>query len=147
MPIPAGATLQGDYGFDAYRVWWRLAWDWAWFQEPRAQAFLEANLAFLAQGWQDQQRLPARLSLTGEPLVDYEATAQYAMLYPAFQEINPAIATEMLDQKLMATYRQGIWDNANAYYVQNLAWLGLFPPERVSASWLQPAVVLPSEDP
>lgn len=146
-PIPAGSTLQGYYGFDAYRVWWRIAWDWIWFQEPRAKVFLEDNLLFLGQLWQEDQQIPARLSLTGEALVDYEATAQYAMLYPAFREINPTIATEIFDQKLMSTYRQGIWDDANAYYVQNLAWLGLFPLDQVPTAWIRPAIARPPGDP
>ncbi len=134
---PPSATLRSRYGFDAHRVWWRIAWDAAWFQEPRATAFLAKNLVFLEQLWQQDQRLPAVLSLAGDPLVDYEATGQYAMLYAAFTQTQPSVATELYQQKIMPAYRNGIWDNANAYYVQNLAWLGLFPPESLAVEWLQ----------
>jgi endoglucanase len=134
---PQNGSLPSRYGFDAYRVWWRIAWDAAWFQEAKAVTFLEQNLPFLEQLWQQQQRIPAVLALSGRPLVDYEATGQYAMLYPAFQQINPATALAMYQQKLVDTYQNGTWDNANAYYVQNLAWLGLFPPETVPSNWLQ----------
>ena len=134
---PEAATLRSRYGFDAHRVWWRIAWDAAWFQEPRATAFLTGNLSFLEQLWQQDQRIPAILSLAGDPLVDYEATGQYAMLYVAFVQTRPSIAAEMYQQKLITAYRHGIWDNANAYYVQNLAWLGLFPPEDLPPALLQ----------
>jgi endoglucanase len=135
--VTAGSTLSSQYGFDAHRVWWRIAWDAAWFDEPRATAFLTENLSFLAQLWQQDQRIPAILSLAGDPLVDYDATGQYAMLHIAFNQTRPAIATEMYQQKLIPAYRHGIWDNANAYYVQNLAWLGLFPPEDLPPALLQ----------
>ncbi|MFH7242235.1 MAG: glycosyl hydrolase family 8 [Spirulina sp.] len=134
---PQAATLRSQYGFDAHRVWWRIAWDAAWFQEPRATAFLTENLVFLEQLWQQDQRIPAVLSLAGDPLVDYDATGQYAMLYAAFAQTQPSVATELYQQKIMPAYRNGIWDNANAYYVQNLAWLGLFPPESLAVEWLQ----------
>ncbi len=134
---PTYANLQSRYGFDAYRVWWRLAWDSAWFEEPRAQAWLAQNLTFLDKLWQQQKRIPAILTLGGQPVVNYEATAQYAMLYRAFQEVNPETAVAIYRQKLMETYRDGIWDNADAYYVQNLAWLGLYPARGVPTSWLR----------
>lgn len=137
MTIPETATLKGRYGFDAHRVWWRIAWDAAWFEEPRATAFLTDHLPFLTQLWQQDGRIPAVLSLEGDPLVDYEFTGQYAMLYTALSHLRSPIANELYQDKLMPAYRQGIWDNANAYYVQNLAWLGLFPPAAVAPDWLQ----------
>lgn len=135
--IPSDAPLRSQYGFDAYRVWWRVAWDAAWFEEVRAKAFLEENLPFLNQLWQDHQSIPAVLTLSGKALVDYESTAQYAMLYPAFQQIDPATAETMYQQKLLKAYQNGIWDNTNAYYVQNLAWLGLFPVKSVPSAWFE----------
>ncbi|HIK46685.1 MAG TPA: glycosyl hydrolase [Leptolyngbyaceae cyanobacterium M65_K2018_010] len=133
--VPVDTPLRSHYGFDAYRVWWRIAWDAVWFEDVRAQGFLEENLPFLHQLWQQQQKIPAVLALSGNPLVDYEATAQYAMLYPAFLQVDPSTAEAMYHQKLLKTYQNGIWDNRNAYYVQNLAWLGLFPVESVPPSF------------
>lgn len=136
-PSPAGETLQSHYGFDAYRVWWRVQWDAAWFDEPRAERWLAENLPYLADLWQTQQKIPAVLDLAGKPLVDYESTSQYAMLYPALRTINAEMAAAMREQKLLTTYQNGIWDNANAYYVQNLVWLGLFPAKAVPANLLR----------
>jgi endoglucanase len=139
LELPSESSpLASRYGFDAYRVWWRLAWDAIWFKEPRAQALLAEKLSFLTDLWQQQGRIPARLSLDGQPLVDYEATPQYAMLYPALRLVAPEIAAAIYEQKLVTAYSHGIWDNADAYYVQNLAWLGLYPVQRVPVHWLQP---------
>ena len=134
---PEEATLPSIYGFDAYRVWWRVEWDDAWFDDPRAQTWLSQNLPYLEELWQSDQKIPAVLDLAGNPLVDYEATAQYAMLYPAFQTINSDVALAMRRQKLLTTYKDGIWDNDDAYYVQNLAWLGLFPADAVPQNLLR----------
>lgn len=124
---PIRTRLRSTYSFDAYRVWWRIALDAVWFNEPRAKTFLQDHLGHLQTLWQTDQVLPARISLRGSATARYEATSQYAMLYPAFQVIDPTIAEEMWQQKLLPTYKAGIWDNDSAYYAQNLAWLGLFP--------------------
>jgi endo-1,4-beta-D-glucanase Y len=133
---PSGETLQSLYSFDAYRVWWRVEWDAAWFDEPRARTWLNQNLLYLEELWQTEQTIPAVLDLAGTPLADYEATAQYAMLYSAFQTVNQDVAAAMRQQKLLTSYDVGIWDNADAYYVQNLAWLGLFPADTVPSNLL-----------
>jgi endo-1,4-beta-D-glucanase Y len=128
-PLPADDELQSRYSFDAYRVWWRVALDATWFDAPEAKRYLDEHLPYLETLWRSRQAIPARLDLQGRPLVDYEATAQYAMLHAAFQVTNPAIAEEIYRQKLMPTYRNGFWDSDTAYYTQNLAWFGLLPPE------------------
>ena len=59
------------------------------------------------------------------------------MLYPAFQQIDSPSAAAIRQNKLLTTYNRGIWDNTEAYYVQNLAWLGLFPADSVPESLFQ----------
>lgn len=120
-----------EYGFDAYRVWWRVAWDALWFGEARAQNFLQKYTRHPKELWRSQRKIPARIDLQGKPLVPYEATSQYAMLYPAFLLTDPAIAGQ-IEQKLMAQYRDGFWDNDRAYYSQNLAWLALATTDMIA---------------
>ncbi|GAB4377169.1 MAG: hypothetical protein Kow00121_25850 [Elainellaceae cyanobacterium] len=127
QPLPASNSLRTRYGFDAYRVWWRIAWDYAWFEDERAERYLKQRLAYLQDLWQTQQAIPAEIDLQGDALVDYEATSQYAMLYSAFQLIDPTIAEQIYRQKLMPQYRNGFWDSDSAYYTQNLAWFALVP--------------------
>ncbi|MUL35771.1 glycosyl hydrolase family 8 [Gloeocapsopsis dulcis] len=130
--LPASHSLRTEYSFNAYRVWWRLAWDAVWFQEPQATQFLRHHLKHLQQMWSSTKRIPAQIDLQGNPLVNYEATSQYAMLFAAFRLIEPAIATQILQQKLLPQYRSGIWEQDSAYYTQNLVGLGLFPPTELT---------------
>jgi endoglucanase len=129
--LPASSTLKSLYSFDSYRVWWRLSLDAAWFNSPQAQRYLVTSTQHLQKLWSKQSSIPATIDLQGKALVDYEATSQYAMFYAAMQLIEPAIAQELLVKKIIPQYKQGIWGDESAYYTQNLAWLGLLPPEAI----------------
>ncbi len=139
---PTAVNLVSRYSFDAYRVWWRVSWDATWFQAPAAKAFLQEYLLPLQAMWRSQQSIPAQLDLQGKPLVTYESTAQYAMLYAAWQVIDPAIAAQLYQTKLLPRYQSGIWDDPTAYYTQNLAGLGLLPPT-IATSLLLPSHPVP----
>lgn len=127
--VPARYGLQSNYSFDAYRVWWRIALDASWYQVPRAEAYLSKHLNHLVQRWEKDRTIPARLSLGGEPLAYYEATSQYAMIYPALAFVNRNLGEEIYLQKIQPTYQDGFWDSDTAYYTQNLVWMGLSLPE------------------
>ncbi|MEH2009083.1 glycosyl hydrolase family 8 [Nostoc sp.] len=129
--LPASSTLKSLYGFDAYRVWWRLSLDAAWFNSPQAQRYLVTSTQHLRKLWTKQSSLPARIDLQGKALVNYEATSQYAMLYAAIQLVEPVTAQELLVKKILPQYKQGVWGDQSAYYTQNLAWLGLLPPKTI----------------
>lgn len=139
QPLPASSPLKSTYSFDAYRVWWRVNLDAIWFEEPRATQFLQQHLGHLQQLWQADRAIPARIDLQGKALVEYEAIAQYAMLYPALRTVDPTTAEQILQQKLLPAQTDGIWENNSAYYVQNMAWLGLFPAETVATRLLKPS--------
>jgi len=137
-PLPNSSNLQSVYSFDAYRVWWRIAWDAVWFKSPEALPYLRTATKHLQTLWQTSSRIPARIDLQGRATVNYDATSQYAMVYPALQLIDPNIAQQILEKKLLPRYKQGIWDDESAYYTQNLAWLGLLPPSAIASQLLQP---------
>jgi endoglucanase len=131
QPLPPSSPIQTLYSFDAYRVWWRVALDAAWFNSPQAKRYLQTSTTHLQKLWREKSHLPARLDLQGKGLVDYEATSQYAMIYAAWQLVEPQLADQVLEKKLIPQYKQGIWGDYSAYYTQNLAWLGLLPPSVV----------------
>jgi endoglucanase len=126
---PNSSALKSLYGFDAYRVWWRVSLDAVWFNSPQAQQYLEKYTQHLQNLWTQKSYLPARIDLQGNALVDYDAISQYAMFYTAMRLVKPTLAQEILEKKLLPQYKQGIWGDNSAYYTQNLAWLGLLPPE------------------
>jgi endoglucanase len=138
LPHDQSGSLNSRYGYDAYRVWWRLALDARWFDEPRAKRYLQRHLEPLLEMWRSQQSIPAEIDLQGQALVPYESIAQYAMLHAAFAVINPDVANQIRLQKILPAFRDGFWENDSAYYIQNLGWLGLYPPDEVPARWLQP---------
>ncbi len=137
-PLPASSPLKSVYSFDAYRVWWRVAWDVALFSSPEGDRYLRTASSYLLSSWRSKQNLPAAIDLQGKPTVDYEATAQYAMLYPTLRIIDPDMAQKQLQTKLLPRYKQGIWDDQAAYYTQNLAWLGLLPTTAIDPQLLKP---------
>lgn len=135
-PLPATAPIKSLYGFDAYRVWWRVALDLVWFKSAPAGHYLNDHLLALLAQWQDSQQLPAQIDLAGNAMVDYGATSQYAMIYQAARHLEPEVAESMRQTKLALADPNDFWDGDSAYYTQNLAWLGLYPPEWVPAPWL-----------
>ncbi|MEO1374278.1 MAG: glycosyl hydrolase family 8 [Cyanobacteria bacterium J06635_10] len=137
QPVPPDSPLSSAYSFDAFRVWWRIALDASWFNSSQARSYLETSTQHLIKLWQEQSSIPARINLEGKALVNYEATSQYAMLYAASKLIEPELAQELLDQKLLPRYQQEVWDDNEAYYTQNLAWLGLLSPKAISPELLQ----------
>ncbi|WP_026100097.1 glycosyl hydrolase family 8 [Fortiea contorta] len=135
--VPPSSNLQSLYSFDAYRVWWRLSLDAVWFNAPPARRYLQQSTQHLQKLWTQKSRLPARIDLQGKALVDYEATSQYAMFYAAMRLVEPALAEELLAKKILPQYKQGIWGDDSAYYTQNLAWLGLLPPDTIPRQIIQ----------
>ena len=138
QPLPPSSPIQTLYSFDAYRVWWRVGLDAAWFNSPQARRYLGASTKHLQKLWREQSRLPARIDLQGKGLVEYEATSQYAMLYSAWGLVEPKLASEVLVKKVLPQYKQGIWGDHSAYYTQNLAWLGLLPHKAIPKQLLNP---------
>lgn len=134
-PLPATAPLKSLYGFDAYRVWWRVALDLTWFKSAPAGHYLNDHLTALLEQWQTVQQIPAQIDLAGDAMVDYGATSQYAMIYQAARHLNADLAESIRENKLNLQNPQEFWDGDSAYYTQNLAWLGLYPPEWIPASW------------
>ena len=137
LQASADPQLQSLYGYDAYRVWWRVALDAAWFNQPQAKDFLQRHMQPLRDLWQKQRSIPAQIDLQGVAIVSYDSTAQYAMLYTALRQIDPAVADQIRQQKLLTTYHDGFWDGDSAYYSQNLAWFGLFPPAQIADRWIR----------
>ena len=129
-------SLRSVYSFDAYRVWWRIRLDDWWFDEPRARDYLSAQLPVLTQLWQSQGKIPARIDSEGKPTVEYESTAQYAMLYLGFQGVDSGAVERILQEKLAPAYENGFWDNRSAYYVQNLGWFAIYDFQSFNRLWL-----------
>ncbi|MBV6626015.1 MAG: glycosyl hydrolase [Rivularia sp. (in: Bacteria)] len=135
--LPAASNIQTVYSFDAYRIWWRIALDATWFNSSQAKSYLQKSSQHLQKEWQQKSYLLASIDLQGKPLVDYEATSQYAMFHVAMRILKPNIAQEILVKKILPKYQKGTWGDRSAYYTQNLAWLSLFNPSDIPQKLIQ----------
>ena len=135
--LPASSNIQTVYSFDAYRIWWRTALDAAWYNSSQAKSYLQKSTQHLQKEWQQKSYLLARIDLQGKPLVDYEATSQYAMFHVAMRLLKPNIAQEILVKKILPKYQKGTWGDRSAYYTQNLVWLSLFNPSDIPQKLIQ----------
>ncbi len=128
-------NLSVDYGYQAFRVYWRLALDdqWNGAQDGRSRAFLQ---------WSSQGRNPLT-NLTNSDFSGLAATydrtgtsvappdsATWAGALGLFQPTNPTVAATLY-QKMLRTYHDldnGVyyfWDEPNNFYQQNWLWFGV----------------------
>lgn len=116
-----------DYSYDAIRVPWRIALDWQWNKDPRAKKYLE-SLEFLDKEWQEKKKIFASYSHDGENWENYESTASYGANLGYFVVVNPEIANEIYEEKILGKYfedeEKSYWNDPNNYYEQNWGWFG-----------------------
>lgn len=116
------------YGYDAFRVMWRIALDYEWNKEPRARTYLERS-AFLRQQWQRKGVLLAVYGHDGTPLTTQEDLTVYGGDIADFVVADPAAARVIAARKLLPAFRRSAgaayWGQQYSYYEQNWIWLGL----------------------
>lgn len=116
-----------NYGYNAFRIPWRVAVDYTWNNEPRAIEYLH-KMEFLQLEWNNQQKLSATYSHAGAIGDNYESVAAYATNLALFTILNPsqaeAIYTTKIKEKFFEDDTQSYWDDPTNYYNQNWAWFG-----------------------
>lgn len=122
----SGATKPGqtsNFGYDAIRVFFRVAEDATWFKEPTAISFLQQH-QFLTDYWNEHKMIPAGFLRSGKPAVTFGNNAFYGALLP-YVKIVDSSQYNAVKSTMMTGYQDGQWAEANNYYTQNWAWLGL----------------------
>ncbi len=129
---PTGAVVSfptianaDDYGYDAFRVMWRVALDALWNHEPRARAYLEKS-AFLRLRWAQASRLDAVYSHSGGVVGAYEDPTIYGGDIGNFMVADPAGAVQ-IQRRLLATFHSSpaYFGDPHNYFEQNWVWFGL----------------------
>lgn len=119
--------ISTDYSIDAYRVPWRIALDYEWFESAEAKTYLE-TLSFLEHEYTKEKLLYASYQHNGTPRDLYESTAMYAGSLGYFVVTDPILATDIYNKKIAAKFYENAaasyWDVADNYYTQNWAWFG-----------------------
>jgi endo-1,4-beta-D-glucanase Y len=121
----ANQPRASEYAFNAFRVPWRVALDYQWYQEPKAVEYFE-QLDFLDQEWRRNRRIAVSYRHNGEVWDDYESAAAYAGNLGYFLVMNPAQAGQIYRTKILDKFyeddRMSFWEDADNYYTQNWAW-------------------------
>jgi endo-1,4-beta-D-glucanase Y len=117
-----------DYGYDAFRVMWRVALDYEWNGSAAARSYLTRS-RFLRSQWQSHHRLVAMYGHNGAPGPGAdEEPVTYAGDIGNFVVVDPAAARSIVQDKLLgALHRSGdvaYWGDRTNYYSQNWIWFG-----------------------
>jgi endo-1,4-beta-D-glucanase Y len=123
----ATPSLDTNFGYDAERIPFRLALDYAWFKDPRDKATL-SRFGFLKQFWNNAHVLNAVYAHDGSVVGNYESPAMYGASIGYFDVIDPSLAKQIYKAKLQTLYSpdQQAWKApAPGYYEDNWAWFGI----------------------
>lgn len=124
--VTPDTRLDTNYGYDAFRTPWRLALDYKYNNDVRAQQVLKKYTA-LDDDWQDNKKLASVYSHDGDVVTDDSVPASYGASIGHFILNNPDRAKEIYEQKLLPNYdpdTQG-WKRELSYYDDNWAWFGM----------------------
>ncbi|MBC7581812.1 hypothetical protein H7097_03010 [Aeromicrobium sp.] len=126
--LPAAApNLDTNFGYDAFRIPFRLALDHQWFQDERDKTSL-SRYGFLQQFWKSNKVINATYAHDGTVVATEESPAMYGATIGYFKIINPAMAKDIYETKLQTLYSpdQQSWKApAPGYYEDNWAWFGI----------------------
>jgi endoglucanase len=116
-----------DYGYDAFRVMWRVALDALWFGSQSAQSYL-AGQTFLRSQWAQRGALQAVYQHNGTPRSSYNDPTVYGGDIGAFLT-DPSATSAILEQQLLGSLHQtgsaAYFGQADNYYEQNWVWFGI----------------------
>lgn len=117
-----------SYGFDAFRVMWRVALDVRWNGSAAGRDYLTRN-GFLRQQWSAHHSLASVYHHDGSVEDGGENVAVYGGSVGNLVVADPAEATALEREKLLgALGEQGDavwWGQRENYYSQNWAWFGV----------------------
>ena len=125
---PSQKELSRTFGYDAMRVYWRVAQDYYWFGSKESLDFFSSQ-RFPVGDWKEHGRIEAGFSLNGKPLATYEDGSFYGAFLPFFAIVDPT-TFENTFFLLKNSYQDGAWANSDNYYTQNWVWLGIALTEK-----------------
>lgn len=114
-----------NYGYDAFRLHWRVALDQLWFNNQNAKNFLMNATPFFKKEWEEKKKISAIYSLDGKPVVHYDDISTYVGALSTFMITEPELAIDLFSEQFWPEYNKaGYWDDKQKYYSQNWAWFG-----------------------
>jgi endoglucanase len=116
-----------NYGYDAFRVFWRVGLDVSWFNTKGARNFLRKALPFFTQEYKNNNRIVAVYDLNGNKLENYEDTATDTAAYMVFKYTNSPLLSKFWNEKYINSIdkKTNIFKVNSNYYSQNWGWFTL----------------------
>lgn len=116
-----------QYGYNAFRVPFRVALDFKWNNSEQARQYLE-KLSFLEDEYNKETLIYAAYEHDGNNWETYESVAAYAGNLGYFLVTNHKLAAEIYKEKILAKLFENndnsYWEDKDNYYTQNIAWFG-----------------------
>lgn len=113
-----------DYGFDAFRTFFRIALHREWNDDFQAKAYLNARKSFFENEWNLSHKFAAVYSQDGDPVTDYTNISTAMGPLSIFKD-DVDKNKELVQALLIDTYNdEGYWGDQDNYYNQNWAWMG-----------------------
>ncbi len=126
ISAPQSPDLTTHFGFNAFRVPWRLALDAQWYDEPRAKELL-SKMKFLSTEWNSNAILYTSYTHDGKPAIKNQSAAFYGATLGYFMYADPENAKTIYENKLQILLNQDTnkWRITLGYYDDNWAWFGI----------------------
>jgi endo-1,4-beta-D-glucanase Y len=124
--LPPTGGLTTNFGYDAMRTPWRMALDYAWYQDGRAKNILD-KMSFLSDTWNTKKSISTTYTHAGEDVSHTESPAVYGGTIGYFLISDPSQAKEVYEQKLQFLFdpNRNTWKDVLSYYDDNWAWFGI----------------------
>jgi endo-1,4-beta-D-glucanase Y/4-amino-4-deoxy-L-arabinose transferase-like glycosyltransferase len=114
-----------NYGYDAFRVFWRAGLDYKWYKRGEALNFLGRNKDFFEKEFNEKKTVAASYDKNGKRIEDYESTATDSAVQRVLELTNSTSAGRFWQSKFIERIdlKTGLFDSDNNYYNQNWGWI------------------------
>lgn len=129
--ISDATSYYGDsaelYGFDAFRLFWRIALDYDWYSDSRAKDYLVSYERFFESEWQKNKDFKSIYTKDGVGQVGYSSLSTSSAPLSIFYVTNRKLADEVYRELYVNSlkYEEGYWGDGKNYFEQNWAWFGV----------------------
>ncbi len=127
-----------DYGYDAFRTFWRVALDAKWFNNEDAKIYLEDKNVFFENEWKNNNNIYSVYNTKGKNISTFGSLSNSVGALSVFNITNKNMEHEIYLNlyKSQYNYAEGYWAEKDNYYTQNWAWFAtLMNSDKMNNLW------------
>ncbi|OGM74312.1 hypothetical protein A3H19_06030 [Candidatus Woesebacteria bacterium RIFCSPLOWO2_12_FULL_39_9] len=111
------------YGYDAFRVFWRIALDYYWFKDERSFEYLRKANPFFVNEWRNRNKFNSVYTLDGRMVAGFSGQATNSGPLSVFMVTNPDLAKEVFSDEYTKLFEKTDPNKiTQSYYDQNWTW-------------------------